>query len=98
MVGASHQEPGGDEQENKQVPELHTLDKRQSKDLAWFLERESPTKAMDLPLMASKNRAASKRGRSHPSGLHRHRMNSRLGLPNFMQFWWSSMNGHVRFV
>ena len=32
---------------------------------------------------------------SSPLRLHR---NSRLGLPNFMQFWWSSMKGHVRFV
>jgi hypothetical protein len=74
------------------------LDKRQSKDLKWFLARESPTKAMDLPLMASRNRAASKRGSSQPSGLHLHRMKSRLGLPNFMQFWWSSINGQVKFV
>jgi hypothetical protein len=74
------------------------LDKRQSKDLKWFLARESPTKAIDLPLMASRNRAASKRGSSQPSGLHLQRMNSRLGLPNLMQFWWSSMKGHVRFV
>ncbi|KAF7078645.1 hypothetical protein CFC21_083046 [Triticum aestivum] len=71
----------------------------QSSDLKWFLASESPTKAMDLPLMASKNRPASKRGRSQPSGFHRQRMRSRPpGLPNFMQFWRSSMNGHVRLV
>jgi hypothetical protein len=68
----------------------------QSKDLKWFLARESPTKAMDLPLMACKNAAAWKRGSSQPSGFHLQCTNSRLGLPNLMQFWRSSMKGHVR--
>ena len=83
---------------NGVIQQVRTWDRMQSRDLTWFLARESPTKAMDLPLMASRNRAASKRGRSQRSGCHRHRTNSRLGLPNFMQFCRSSMKGHVRFV
>jgi hypothetical protein len=39
---------------------------------AWFLASESPTKAMDFPLMAPKNASALNRGISHPSSCTRH--------------------------
>lgn len=63
-----------------------TLDKRQIKDCIWFLPTESPTKAKDFPLTMSKNWYGLKTGKSHPSGLHFHFMNSESGRPYFMQF------------
>ncbi|KAF7100679.1 hypothetical protein CFC21_102162 [Triticum aestivum] len=68
------------------------------RDCMWFLASESPTKAMERPLTASKKAAASNRGSSHCAGRQRHLRNPRSGRPYFMQFWCSWISGQVRFV
>ncbi|BAH93438.1 Os06g0273400 [Oryza sativa Japonica Group] len=75
-----------------------TLERRHRRDCIWFLESESPTNAMDLPLRRSRNAAASNRGSSQRSGRHRHRRKPRSGRPYFMQFWCSWISPQVAFV
>lgn len=80
------------------ISKMLTPDKRHSRDCMWFLAKESPTKAMDLPLASSRKRCGSKRGSSQPSGFHLHCRNSLSGLPNLMQFWWSWIMVQVTLV